>query len=551
MTDFFRNTGPEEPPRPSTSRSIVSLKGVNGLAANPVKITKIPEQSSELPTAPAPATITAKPPSRPTTSHSHSGVPRGARSHSESTRDFADFLRSTGPSEMAADAQAQQTKGPPIAAPKPLNTLPTVTRPTSGHGQKKITKQNPSGFSQGMQQPLVNGASHSKHAGPMPPKSRTPKLQAREPTVPRETSADLIDFIRQGPTDRADGRLRLPRTGDPARPFGDINGLTKGINGRPSEDDKSRLSVASTQMSSVPSKSVHSVNSRTGLLDTGSPTRDASHRASESIDSQSGRLDEPPRPVRKQHRNKDPYAIDTDSEDDDDGTPPKKEESLIEFLNSVKPPSSLPGTRTAFSNGSNSSQSSTPVKNQYPSMRDRLSRNGAARAKPASREMGVPSITRGKVEARQATPKAAQGRGPSSSPLPKATSSNRSRPEPSQGNRARSQAPQLPPLNPRETSPHLISQVGSKMDSYRITQPTYAAHVDRERNGAARRTPTQHHQARGNREPDHGLSDLADFLKNSEPPTAPARVDSPPVKEKEKEGGFGRMFSRRRKNSQA
>ena len=450
---------------------------------------------------------------------------------------------------MPADAHAQQPKGPPVAAPKPLNTLPTVTRPTSGHGQKKITKQNPSGISQGPPKPLVNGAVDSKHAGPTPPKGRTPRLQAREPTVPRETSADLIDFIRQGPTDRADGRLRLPRTGDPARPFGDINGLTRGINGRPSEDDKSRLSVASTHMSSVPSKSVHSVNSRTGLLDSGSPTRDASHRASESIDSQSGRLEDPPQPVRKQHRSKDPFPIDTDSEDDD--VPPKKEESLIEFLNSVKPPSSPPGTRTTFSNGSSSSQNSVPVKNQYPSMRDRLSRNGAARTKPAPKEMGVPSITRGKVEARQATPKPIQGRSPTSQPLPKSLSSNRGRPEPSQGSRARSQAPQLPPLNPRETSPHLISQVGSKMDTYRITSPTYASHVDRERNGAARRTPTQHHQARGNREPDHGLSDLADFLKNSEPPTAPARVDSPPVKDKEKEGGFGRMFSRRRKNSQA
>ena len=452
---------------------------------------------------------------------------------------------------MVADAHAQQPKAPPVAAPKPLNTLPIVTRPTSGHGQKKITKQNPNGISQGTQQPLANGAVQSKHAGPTPQKGRTPKLQAREPTVPRETSTDLIDFIRQGPTDRADGRLRLPRTGDPARPFGDINGLTKGINGRPSEDDKSRLSVASTQMSSVPSKSVHSVNSRTGLLDSGSPTRDASHRATESMGSQSGRLDDLPRPVRKQHRNTDPYAIDTDSEDDDDVHPPKKEESLIEFLNSVKPPSSPPGTRTAFSNEPNSSQNSAPVKNQYPSMRDRLSRNGAARTKPAPKEMGVPSITRGKVEARQTTPKSTQGKGPTSPFLPKPTSSNRGRPEPSQGNRARSQAPQLPPLNPRETSPHLISQVGSKMDTYRITSPTYASHVDRERNGAARRTPTQHHQARGNREPDHGLSDLADFLKNSEPPTAPARVDSPPVKDKEKEGGFGRMFSRRRKNSQA
>lgn len=521
-----------------------------------MKIAKTSEPPSMSPPAPASTSTPAKPSSRPTTSHSHSGLAREAKINIESTRDFADFLRSTGPSQgAAAEAQVHQQNGPPVAAPKPLNALPTKTQPTSGHGPPKSSKQNPVGSGQQIQQPPTNGSvMQGESARPTPLKNWTPKLQAREATVPRATTADLVDFIRQGPTDLSEGRLRLPRTGDPARPFGDANGFTKGINGRPSEGDKSRLSVASTQMSSVPSKSVHSVNSRTGLLDSGSPGRDDRHRASDSIENRPERRDEPPRQLRRQHRNKDPYAIDTDSEGDDDSrTPqPNTEESLIDFLNSVKPPPSPPATRTASSNGSSLSKSVAPVKNQYPSTRDRLIRGGAkTKAVPKQLPMGVPSITRGQGEARQRVTNPVQGRGPAAPRVASPTSSSRGRSEPTQGNRGKSQAPQLPPLNPRETSPHLVSQVGSKLDTYRITQPTYAAHVDRERNGGACRTPTQHYQARGNRDQDHGLSDLADFLRNSEPPTAPMRVDSPPVKEKEKESGFGRMFSRKRKNSRA
>ena len=400
----------------------------------------------------------------------------------------------------------------------------------------------------------------SEAAPPVSLKNRTSKLQAREATVSRDTSSDLIDFIRQGPSDRSEGRLRLPRTGDPSKPSSDTNGITKGVHGRPGEGDNPRLSVASTHVSSVPSKSIHSVNSRTALLEAGSPTRDTRHKTSESVESHQGRFNEPPQPVRKQHRNKDPYAIDTDSEDDDDsGTRPHKaEESLIHFLNSVAPPPSPP-VRNALADGSSSNKDSAAgaLKNQYPSMRDRLTRNGVSgtksKAAPKETPMGVPSITRGKVEVRRSAANPTESKVPSSLQMSAAMSSNRGRSETTHansGNNIRSQAPQLPPLNPRETSPHLISQVGHKMDSYKITHPTYAAHVDRERNGVSRRSPIQHQQARSNREPDHGLSDLADFLKNSEPPTAPSSVESAPLKEKEKESGFGRMFSRRKKSAQ-
>ena len=551
MADLRRNPAPDQPPRPSTSRSIKSLKGINGLAANPIKIGKPIEPARVTPNAPTSALSQSKTPSRPTTSHTNSGVAREARANSESTRDFADFLRSTGPSEDA-DAQVQAQKATPVAAPKPINALPAVSRPTSGHGAKKITKQNPSSLGQPMQSSSPKSAPMARDiAGPALTKNRTTKLQARDPTVPGGTSSDLIDFIRQGPTEQNEGRLRLPRTGDPPRPFGDTNSLTKG---RTSEGDRSRLSVASTQISSVPSKSVQSINSRTGLLESGDHTREARHRASGSIESQPGRHAGPPQPKRRQYRNKDPYAVDTDSDDDEHphSAPPKAEESLIEFLNSVAP--TPPTARNTLANGSSLNSSSTSTKIKYPTMRDRLDRNGVSgsKSKAVAKEslMGVPSITRGKSEAKQTGVGLTQGKTATLQHSPYIPPSNRGRVESRiTGDGVRSQAPQLPPLNPRETSPHLISKVGNKFDTYRITEPTYAAHIDRERNGGARRTPV-HHQARGNREPDLGLSDLADFLKNSEPPMAQARVETPPAKEKEKEGGFGRMFSRRKKVSQ-
>lgn len=561
MADVSRTTGPDEQQRPWTNHSKVSFKGHNGLTANPTNIAKPTEPARPSPTGlnliPTPAKI----PSRPTTSHPHSGVAREARANNESTRDFADFLRSTGPNQpaLAESPAQQQQKGPAVAAPKPINALPAVSRMATSQGPMNITKERPSSASQRTEPlPSKSPAMPTKFAGPVPPKNRTTKLQARDATVSREASSDLIDFIRQGPSGQGEGRLRLPRTGDPARPFGDTNGITRNINGRPSEGDNSRLSVASTQLSSVPSKSVHSVNSRTGLLETGSPTRDARHKASGSVESQHATRDEPLQAKRKQYRNKDPYATDVDSEGDDDPhVPPHNAESLIHFLNSVTPPPSPPATRSAFAGSAASSKSPAPPKNQYPSMRDRLTRNGTSgtksKAVPKETPMGVPSITRGQSNARQPPGSSAQSRIPASHQTSVPTSPSRGRPETTyanSGNVIRNQTPQLPPLNPRETSPHLVSQVGRKMDSYKITQPTYAAHVDRERNGAARRSPVQHFQARGNREPDHGLSDLADFLKNSEPPTAPSKGEGPPVKVKEKESGFGRMFGRKKKSAQ-
>jgi len=536
LAEFLRRTGPEdsESTRPMSGRSKVSLKGLNGLRSSPASNAKPPELTR--PTQPVQAIpIQANVSSRPSTSHSQAGVARDARTKDESVREFADFLRSTGP---APGAVAPQNPGPPIAEPRPIKALPaTSPRPPSQQGApKKIVKPNPSTVNQ----PMVNHQMDVA-ASRRPP----PKLEAREAAASSDSTSDLANFIRQGPGDRSEGRVRLPRTGEQPRPTADTNGIQQISNGKPKEAENSRLSVASTQLSSAPSKSVHSVNSRTGLLDSSIAPSDSKQRTSGSRERRSPRHEDPPCAVRKHRRVTDPYAIDTDSEGDETYQPPpqKQEESLMDFLNSVTPPPTPPTSPLTFTNPPQHSKSPASHKNHYPSMRERLTRNGVSsgttRKRTSPPSMGVPSVTRGKSETRQATSITARGK----APVPQQPPVDRGRPEAARSdpaNRIRSQGP-------RETSPHLITQVGTKYDTYRITSPTYAAHVDRDRKGP-RRSPIQH-QPREEREPGSDISDLAEFLKNSGPPTAvPAPRPVSPVKEKEKEGGFGRMFSRRKKS---
>lgn len=89
------------------------------------------------------------------------------------------------------------------------------------------------------------------------------------------------------------------------------------------------------------------------------------------------------------------------------------------------------------------------------------------------------------------------------------------------------------PNGPREESPHL-TQVGSKMDKYRPTQTTHAAHVDRnrQRSRVEARDPTM---------TDSTTADLAAYLKNSGPPEPP-RQQMSPTKD---QAGFLKFFSRR------
>ncbi|KAI4174336.1 MAG: hypothetical protein LQ348_006400, partial [Seirophora lacunosa] len=207
---------------------------------------------------------------------------------------------------------------------------------------KKITKPNPS---------LLKSP---PSVAPNPPTKRpTAKLQAREATYEPTHNEDLLDFLKQGPLDDR-GNERRPIPGPAASVVPQNPHITSNMRTRIS--DNTRSSVASTHDSSFANQSIRSTNSRTGLLDSprAQPSRSPPH-----TQRQVSSFGEPPQAVRKQRRVRDPYAIDTDSEDDNENDRPMtpkaqpqqgQPESLIDFLKSTAPLATHPRIPSAFDN---------------------------------------------------------------------------------------------------------------------------------------------------------------------------------------------------------
>lgn len=265
-------------------------------------------------------------------------------------------------------------------------------------------------------------------------------------------------------------------------------------------------SIGSTQDSLAPVKSTHSsYNSRTALIDTANNSK--ARKAPLRVISKPPRLDEPPHPNRKQRRDKDPYAIDTESDEEDEynttPTPERQEEYLIDFLRSITPPLSKPIVPSAFDGMQMPNGTAVQRSSNGPNIRERFAPN-----EPTS-------------SAKTYTPR--QNRQPGAREVRKSDAAQ-------QG------------AFPREVSPHLITQTGTRLDSYKPTKPTYAAHIDRERNVSRR----LRQMPRGERESDSGMSDLVDFFKNSAPPPPPLPPATRVVKE---ESGFSKLLSRKKRIS--
>ena len=212
---------------------------------------------------------------------------RDARVPTESTAEFAEFIKSTGP---------------------PGDTRPAPVRVTNG--QNVVAKQ-------GIESPRASMLNR-------------PRYLPRDAVVDTRADNDLIDFIRQGPPGSAPTR-NLPR-------HLASDQMSSAIHGRPLEPTipEVRNSQASTNMTenSMPSMQ-SSVNSSSALLKKNAPLR-----ANKMFD------EDDVMPKRTRRGPRDPYAIDfSDEEDEDDEDfivtskpPPKKEESLAEFLRNYEPP---------------------------------------------------------------------------------------------------------------------------------------------------------------------------------------------------------------------
>ncbi|KAF7510009.1 hypothetical protein GJ744_007113 [Endocarpon pusillum] len=404
LADIFKDTAPLGSVEPEAVRrkSSSPADGMNGLRASPPHSFAI-QPSAAVAVDPFQLGINEqKPPLSPVSKFlRNQQQPRGPKVEKASTRDLADFAKSTGPES-------------PGQLPKAVSSL---TAEPVQPGQPKRAK------------------------------SAAPRFLPRDPVV-KGANSDLIDFIREGPPRaKGDGTHRIPRTVAPFRTTMDsdeFNSL-----GTPQNFD-SPHSGSSNPGASVVTKST--VDSRTGLMD--STNRTALNPANSSS---LGRAQVPKRaseasnqPMRKQTRVKDPYAIDVENDDGIDdglGKPPRYgEESLIDFLRNTSPSTEsqtqpqplMLSTKTLASQSPNLLRKTTNggfmERIKRTTSTHSLSRNGDARSSLQT--------------------------------------SNRSHTSARPGNQL------------RPSSPHLV-QSGSRFDSYKPTQTTYAAHVERNRQKTA------------------------------------------------------------------
>ncbi|KAL2835221.1 hypothetical protein BDW59DRAFT_5288 [Aspergillus cavernicola] len=331
LADFLKNSGPEDATFPRRS---VTTRANTDVQPSPKP------RSSDFP---KPSPVQAPP------IHAARKAPiqkvkaiqaRDARPSMESSYDFAQFIRNSGPSS-------------------PSTTIRSSTgRRTSG--STELSKRP------------------SRAESSLSSSTRGPKLQARSAAVPKgELTSDLIDFIREGPP--TVGARRIPRTVAPFRSTMDSDDLAY---------EQGTPSITSTQGESTATKSQVSVGSRTGLLDSanGANARTGSARLHSSSSGKT--TDDDPRPKRTQRRVPDPYAIDWDDDEfevmleEPKLKPNREEESLIDFLRNVPPPAAEPQPQP-FALNSTSTKSSTGGLGSASSMKARLLRSTSSEKAPS------------------------------------------------------------------------------------------------------------------------------------------------------------------------
>jgi hypothetical protein len=318
---------------------------------------------------------------------------REPRIDSESMRDFADFIRSTGP---------------PPGQEKPVQPFVNI----SGNGS---TSAHGSSASVGRKSSLKQSS---------PTTRARVNMEPRSPAGLSDGHNDLIDFIRQGPPNGPEGKPRIPRSVAPFRTTVDSDQFENMLGDHPTVE--SAYGSKSSTLDS--SHSIQTANSRTGLIPTPSVVQPAYSSAPHQLSGNMASNSEPTI-TRTRHRVKDPYAIDLSDEDEDDDEDedeeddhltalppsnrpaPPKQESLMDFLNDEPPPvDSKPqpfmlsqetiaaakaranGANSARMNGSSSSISSSAT----------ATRNGAAPPLgfPASNPTIAPQAHKGRPGAR-------------------------------------------------------------------------------------------------------------------------------------------------------
>ncbi|RFU29142.1 hypothetical protein B7463_g7181, partial [Scytalidium lignicola] len=352
---------------------------------------------------------------------------------------------------------------------------------------------------------------HSASVTSLPKRSdssaRRKRLQARE-AVSRGDSSDLIDFIREGPPrDNASENPRIPRSVAPFRTTMDSDRMSIPFSGKPG-DGVAAVDRGSYSTTISAEKSVNSsINSSSGLLSHAAPPKKTPVAPTPMEFGEDDMM-----PKRKTRRVRDPYAIDLSDEEDEDGLEdlqptrrpqPIKEESLADFLMNVPPPVNNAPTPLVLDVGPNVLRKDVKKKASSQSLMSRFGRNGSISSQNSPRRQFF------SFDSRPSTMASVQGSIASAPPVSAKYSTSTTY------------------TPPRKSS--YASQVDSSRNpGSRVVQKSYAPRE-------ASYRPTQ-------------TDDLADFLRNSEPPPGAAQ---PKVLDAalQKRGGFSRMFGREKKVS--
>ncbi|CAK1357045.1 unnamed protein product [Cercospora beticola] len=326
----------------------------------------------------------SRPPVRNTSVHKRSGLmAREPQVLTESTRDFADFIRSTGPD--------REPELRPLLSNRSTTSLQLLR---DAHSSGSRSQSPAPSRARSMSRSNIEAEDLPPVPvvpPPMPAGNRVrSNMQPRAPTQTAEDgTAELIDFIRNGPmssgiTESGDKRQhRISRSVAPFRTTMDSDQMQEwGERYTPQPDLKINTSMGgpinNSSARSVPSSHNsfrNSATSRSALLqNSAGTTQDVTQPA---YGDQPPRLTTViPRSVQQafptptegtgktRYRNKDPYAIDFDDLDDDDDdfftALPKgrqrEQESLIDFLRNSEPPE----TNNSRSN-SNANNSASPA----------------------------------------------------------------------------------------------------------------------------------------------------------------------------------------------
>jgi hypothetical protein len=339
--------------------------------------------------------------------------------------------------------------------------------------------------------PAMKNSMDSRRVSAM---SNRPRLQAREAAVDsKEDNSDLIDFIRRGPPNSAVTTPRIPRTVAPFRTTMDSDQMSGAVGGRAVDANlpNIRYSQASTNVTDS------SFNSQSALL-----------RSKPSYQNSNNFDDEDMMPKRKSRRVRDPYAIDLSDEDEEDyGRPPKpvaKEESLADFLKNYSPPQD-----TSDSVAYAAPQKGPKKKASAPSLMGRFTRNTSSSTQPSQPSAAYGARSNG-ADSRSLSSRNGGGRGyiPIQVNMPPGYD-------------------KYGPIDTGMSRPPMPTSVSTGRVQMKKFEP-------REAVSSSTRT-----------------SDLAEFLRNSEPPPQMSGAGQQSPSMDDEGNGFSKVFGRRKKSAYA